>query len=159
MKNLLFILLPLLLLTACKNRQPVSSAPGTPVKWTKIAQGASSGMETESYQLVNDRETWISLWNQLHSTRIPVPTAPPIDFARNSVVACMMGMKFSGGFAISIKQLEQKGNELLLLVEHEGPGKGCFVTEALTQPYYLASIPRTTASLSANKEIKLVDCE
>ena len=160
MNILPFLLLPLLLLpAACKNKQPVSGPPGTTLTWEKIAQDGNSGVEAESYQLINDPESWAALWNQLNSTRFPAPVAPEIDFDRYSVVVCMMGTRVSGGFSVSIRRLEQKGNELLLTVEHAGPGRGCFVTEALTQPYYLASIPQTTASLSVSKEVRQVDCE
>lgn len=153
------LLLPLLIALSCKNSQQVADSAGTPVAWEKLEAGTSSGIETESYQLIQDPKAWSVFWTQLTSNRYPEPSVPTVDFERYSLVACLMGMRPNGGFAISILNLAEKEGELLLEVEHQGPGKGCFMTDALTQPYYLAKIPHTSLPLTVKTTSRQVDCE
>lgn len=160
MKLSTLLLLPALIATmACNNGKKITNSPGTPVEWTKIAENTYSGSETEAYQLIQDEKAWSDFWEQLTSNQYPAPRLPEVNFAEKTIIACVMGMRPNGGFSISIKKLELQANKLLLQVEHKGPGAGCFMTDALTQPYFLATIPRTSAELVTTKVVKLEDCE
>ena len=157
--SVLFFSALICLSMACKNGKQVSKGAATPISWEKIETGNYSGMETESYQLIQDAKSWSVLWEQLTSNRYPAPAVPKVDFTSRSVIACMMGMRPNGGFSISIKSLAKQEGTLLLEVVHMGPGAGCFMTDALTQPYYLASVPRTSGDLNVSKDVVLEDCE
>lgn len=75
---------------------------------------------------------------------------PNVNFEEKTVIAVVMGQKPSGGYAVTLKQLEVRSDSIEFMVEETIPGNNCITTQALTNPYQIIAIGKT------EKEIKFV---
>jgi hypothetical protein len=57
------------------------------------------------------------------------------------------GMKPSGGYDVQIKSIQEKGSDLVVTVDYIDPAPGMGVTQAITNPYVLVSIPATDKNI------------
>ena len=117
------------------------------IDFTTIARGSDSGYQSASQIMVIDNsEQWIDLWQQHTSNTEPPPPVPQVDFTRYSVVAVFAGEQPTGGYSVEILSAETSGSptqeQLAITVEHRQPSAGDFVTEALTYPYHMITIPK-----------------
>lgn len=79
---------------------------------------------------------------------------PPLDFAKEGVLAVYMGQKRTGGYRLSLHQEDvaiAKG-VATVVVRFEEPAAGMMVTQALTSPCLLLRLPR-----EGLREVKVVD--
>ncbi len=74
-----------------------------------------------------------------------------------------LGEQPSGGYAVEIKEIRKKGDNLLVVVEAVGPASSDFVAQVITYPYDVVKLPieelrgiRKVIFLSVNGE-KLVE--
>jgi len=83
---------------------------------------------------------------------------PDIDFNEKTVIAIVMGQKTSGGYSVTLKQLEVEEGEIKFMVEEAVPGENCLVTQALTNPYQIVAIGKTQKSISFVGSTIIDDC-
>lgn len=127
-------------------KQPVSEGKITFEKENFIQEykGAYSGLKERATFIIEDAEEWKKIWNNLTSIYSPPQEVPEIDFARNFAVGVALGEKTSGGYAITIGEIELVGKRLQVIVNQTEPGPGSSggMTLALTQPYHILILPR-----------------
>ncbi|MDX2248863.1 MAG: protease complex subunit PrcB family protein [Bacteroidia bacterium] len=136
----IFIAMIFLFAFACKSPKSAASGEGNLLEAEKIAEGGFCGIEEPSNLLITNVADWEALWAKVTANRSPVPPLPPIDFETKSVLACFIGNQNSGGHSVVIQQVAETGNALNVSLLHTKPGAGCFVTDVLTQPYYIAAV-------------------
>jgi hypothetical protein len=144
----------LLTLLGCRSQQAareVSAPDQTPIAHTVLDQGQYCGIEEAGNVLIRDAEAWATLWQTVAAQRFPVPPQPAVDFSRQVVVASFMGMQRTGGHGIRLDSLHLAGDRLSVGLTHIRPGRGCMVTEALTQPYLLLLVE--AAAVEAHFEV------
>jgi len=91
--------------------------------------------------IINSQEQWNELFG---ATEI----SPEVDFDEKTVIAVVMGQKPSGGYSVSLKQVELQDGKIEFLLNESIPGENCFVTEALTNPYQIIAIEKTDKDIS-----------
>lgn len=96
------------------------------------------GRETESYLVINSQESLNNLFKELY-----IEDFKSVDFAKNNVVALFLGEKNTGGHGIEIESLRTENDTTFIKVKKIKPEPGSMVTQAFTNPYYLAVIPKT----------------
>lgn len=142
----------------------LDSIPGetTPVMYESILLDVEqlSPSETGSYDftersliIAQTESSFTELWEKLHSSMIPTPDRPNVNFEESIVVGAMMGVQQSGGFSIEVVEAAVDQDYLWIRTEEKEPGEDCAVTDVLTSPYHLVKIPRAPAE---NKEPRLV---
>lgn len=107
-----------------------------------LARGAYSGIGERQVVLISDRGVWEAHWQRHAGNLVPVPPAPAVDFVREAVVAAYMGEQRTGGYSVEITRVTLDGKTLRVRINETSPGPGAVVTQALTQPFHLAAIPR-----------------
>ena len=108
----------------------------------KSENGRFIHIERGNY-IINSEAEWDEIFGKMD-------VEPNVDFSSKTVIAVVMGQKPTGGYSVSLKQLEITENEIQFLVEEEVPGTNCVVTQMITNPYQLIAIDKT------EKEIKFV---
>ncbi|MEM7258241.1 MAG: protease complex subunit PrcB family protein [Pseudomonadota bacterium] len=63
-----------------------------------------------------------------------------VDFTNQKVVLLDMGQRNTGGWQISIRSVTENADTVQVNAEFTGPGEDCLATQALTNPYLLATI-------------------
>jgi hypothetical protein len=105
--------------------------------FTILKESAYGGREKESNEVVTNDKDFEKL-----TTELGINDAQKVDFDKNNVVALFMGQKRSGGYSITVQNVNVKDDTAEVLVVKHYPGGGA-VTMALTNPYCIAVIPKT----------------
>jgi hypothetical protein len=168
-KMIVSIFCCILLLGACKSQQNSGSEEKTADKAepktevleiTQLAAGGYSGVNEASNKMITSMEEFYELWKQTYANRRPQPAIPEVNFEESVVIACFMGMRNTGGFAIKVSEVRKSGTTLEVVITQSSPGRNCMVTEALTQPFYIGKVSKgdiKDASFSTKSET--VECD
>ncbi|HPQ70466.1 MAG TPA: protease complex subunit PrcB family protein [bacterium] len=121
-------------------------------------EGRHSGFHKPGRVVVLTAEKWPTLWQYMNASVIEKPPLPPLDFDKHIVIAVYMGLRSTGGFAISIDQVALVGDHLEVTVQQTTPQPGQMVTQSLTQPYSVVVIPRVIGgkTIAADTPIKFI---
>lgn len=103
-----------------------------------LSESAYQGKETKSYEVIKDKAALEKLYEAINDTQVP-----KIDFSKERVVALFMGQRNTGGHAIKVKNVTEKGGKIYVDVEETSPGSGDIVTMALTNPFTIVKINST----------------
>ena len=135
--------------TAIYVQRAVGSDPGafrptpTELTWEVMARGnQAQGFDGPSYQMVANEAQLLELWNRAHSAQLTVPTAPRVDFQRETVVALFVGRKSTGGYSVDVRQVSEENGELYIDVAFSSPAPGAITTQALTSPWVMVRVLR-----------------
>lgn len=146
-RSVIFSLLPLL--AACAATPENHNMP-----MTELARGAYSQLTVERMQVIRDAGTLAELWSQAQ-VRDPVP---PIDFEEQMVVLAALGERRTGGYRVDILRVAETETGLVVHVQVSTPGRGCMVTQALTQPYHFVAVPASDAPVDFEVSHQRVSC-
>lgn len=153
---------------ACKSKKPVTDTAemndtpisGTPVEMRSLASGPYCGINEVMNKLITTEAEWKEVWKVFGSNRMPAPDRPQVNFDEQYVIACVMGTRNSGGHSAKVTAVSQSGSELHVAVKYTSPGKGCFTTDALTQPFEFVLVPsKDVSSAKFNVSEVTEDCE
>jgi protease stability complex PrcB-like protein len=125
-----------LLLASCT----ACAAVGVAVPFATLAKGLSSGVAEPAQLVVRSPTDWVALWGR--HTRTQTAPPPPVDFARDMVVALFLGERPTGGYAVEITQIERTDASLSIRYRTTRPDPSAIRTQALTQPFHLIKLPR-----------------
>lgn len=121
---------------ACRVAEPArAAAPAEIVQWS----GAQSSVTHAAQRVLRDAAAWNAFW-------LAVSQAAPraFDPAREMAVAVFLGERRTGGYAVRIVSAEPHDGQLVVTYEESPPPAGSMVTQALTYPWTLAVLPRST---------------
>lgn len=93
------------------------------------------------FVLVTGPNAWTTLLRQQRGQ----PGAwPAVDWEHEVVLIALMGGKRTGGYRITIKDVQVKEGEVLVRVEELSPQPGEMVIQVLTSPFHVVTVPRET---------------
>jgi hypothetical protein len=130
------VLALLILSPAINHSESLSGA--TPVTFTTIGRGDSSGIEDRREVVVRTQAEWKKLWQE-HAPNQPLPS---VDFAKSMVVGIFAGSRNTGGHEIAIASIEKTGSDLVVTWRESSPGRRDIVTQMLTFPHHLVRFER-----------------
>jgi len=114
-----------------------------------LAKGQHSDRTKQGAVVARDADSFTRLWNGLQAGGQP-GRAPAVDFKQEMVIAVFLGQKPTGGYAVEVTGVRQKGKRLVVEARVRQPDPGGFVTQALTQPYELVAVKRSNLPVSLN---------
>ncbi len=103
------------------------------------------------------KEDFAKIWKMAHGTN--GPNLPEVDFSKEYVVGVFAGQKSTGGNAIAIASIKDMGDVRTVAINLIKPGTDCMVTQSLTNPYQIATIPFSDASLTHADTEVVTSCE
>lgn len=106
-------------------------------------QGFFSEATEPQEWVIADPETWAAVWHQTNPG-IPPSPVPAIDFSRSMVIGAALGQRMTGGYEVRITEIVEQAGELVVRVEQVAPPPDAMTIAALTQPFHLVQIPRST---------------
>jgi len=107
-----------------------------------IEKGDQSNVDDARQVVIRDAAAWRTLWQQ-HAPDRPLP---PVDFAKESVVAMFMGSRPTAGYNITILSATEGGGALIVTYRETRPAAGGVIAQVLTFPYHIVAIPKATAT-------------
>lgn len=108
---------------------------GTDVK------GDVSGITGKRLQVIRDINTFTDLWVDHAAGFAPQPAQPVVAFGTDMVVAAFMGERETDGYAVTIEDIRENNEFIVVEIELETPGDNCAVTQVLTQPHHVIVLP------------------
>jgi PrcB C-terminal len=116
---------------------------GTPVTFTTIGEGQTSGIEDRKEVVVRTPAEWKKLWAE----HAPDQTMPSVDFSKSMVVGVFLGSRTSGGYRATIVSIDSQGTDLLVTWREDRPGRDEIVTQVLTFPFHIVRLAQTPGNV------------
>ena len=128
------------------------------VPFAVIDKGYTSGDITsrKNYRIHTPAELQ-ELWRMVYG--VDAPSAPPVDFTEDEVIAVFDGTHSSGGFGISIVEVRDSGLTRVVRIRHSEPGEGCITTQAIASPFEIVILPKSNSSIAREDVIETVCCQ
>jgi hypothetical protein len=114
------------------------------VQYSILESGDTAALDYREPTLVimsNAKELGI-FYRRLHSTKVPRPDTPMVDFSTRRVVFVSYGRQTTAGYAIELLDVYIKGNVLVLEALFSTPLKDSMQAQVITHPYLLLSVSR-----------------
>ena len=108
-----------------------------------ILSGTFCAIDTKREAVINNKEEYDRLMQDVYSNLDQVPKTPVVNFEKNTLVAVFSGAKNSGGYMVNIDSVTEGSKNLTVYVTETKPGKSCVVTDAITKPFVIVKIPKT----------------
>ncbi len=108
---------------------------GTDVK------GDLSGITGKRLQVIRDINTFTEFWADHAAGFAPQPAQPEVAFGADMVVAAFMGQRTTGGYAVTVEDVRENNEFIVVEIELETPGDNCAPTQAVTQPHHVIVLP------------------
>lgn len=118
----------------------------TPIEFTTIGKGELHGNREEDIQeqniVISDTESWIELMEQMNSSNNVTEsfTETNIDFSSFMVIAVFDEIQQYGGYSISITDVVENKNDIIVSVENKSEGG---INPVVNQPFHIVKIPIT----------------
>ncbi len=128
--------------------EPAPEEPAVPQRrFEVIASGQQSAVRVPIARAVTSPDLWTDVWAAVHANRHPQPERPPVDFGSETVVVLLLGERRTGGYEVRIAGVRSHNGVVEVDVEVEAPAADDMVTQALTAPYLIATIPYRDADV------------
>ena len=83
---------------------------------------------------------------------------PDIDFAKTTVVAVYAGEKSTGGYSITVSNVQEYASVVMVDVTTTSPGASCSTTQSITYPYAVVSFKNTGKPVQFSQHINEQSC-
>lgn len=126
----------------CDGSRLILTAGKIPVPLKTVKRGQHSGVREPLQTVIRTRPQWKSLWKRHSVTGVHPTPAPAIDFATEIVVGIFLGEKRTGGYDVEIIRAERRDSTLFVYYREKSPSPDMMLTQVITQPYHLVTVPR-----------------
>jgi hypothetical protein len=123
---------------------PIPAIESVTIPFTTVAQGSNSSISVPNKLVITTSGQWQQLWQDMHSSRAPIPALPTIDFDTTMVIAVFAGEHPTAGYSITITQITDEGDHIQVNVKTTQPAAGGMTLQVLTQPYHLVQLAKST---------------
>lgn len=136
----------------------LSADQAVPVSFAVLAEGtnASSVSERKNFAVYTE-EDFARLWAMAYGT--DGGTMPSIDFDTQYVIGVFAGEKSSGGHTIEVASVTDASSIRTVSMALTRPGEGCMVSQALTSPFQLISVPVSDRELARTETEVVTVCQ
>jgi hypothetical protein len=115
-----------------------------PVHFEEVEQGFYCGLTARVNYIIEDNDTWNTLWTDMHNISSQVPELPNVNFTTEVVIAVFLGSFPTGGYIAEITGIMSDEGHISVVVREQHPGENCGVTMAVTQPYHIVKASITS---------------
>jgi len=129
------------------------------ISFDEVDTGGYSGIGIRINYVIDDLETWETLWNDIHNTSTVTPETPYVNFTSEVIIAVFLGEFATGGYVAQITRISVSTTGLIVHIREEHPGPSCIVTMSITRPYLIVKAAiDSTQSIEFEYEIVIRNC-
>lgn len=129
---------------SCKSYQDPSTENMTIIHQSELTGNGEEGIKG-SYHVIENKKDWDLLEEKMNSINDQRIKMDPVNYKSEMVIALFSDVINSGGHSIAIKDITKKDNKIIINVEELSPSG--LATSVMTQPYYIAKIPKTDKTI------------
>lgn len=113
------------------------------VSFSSIQKGEvpPHGNNAARVSVIRNEPEWSKFWDLLYANYLPKPARPSVNFSERVVVAVVDAPRSTGGYSITITDIEPNPSGITVSSSQVSPGPACMVTQALTQPFHIVTTP------------------
>ena len=115
-------------------------------------------VERKNY-IFRDDQDYRAFWELVHGTQPGSRIPPIVSFTRNDVIAIVSGVQTTGGYSIRVDEIRETPEERIVEIVRMMPEENCIVTQALTNPYHMVVVQKTSKPLRAVEIEEVIACE
>lgn len=115
------------------------------IEYSYIVKKDYGGSETKSHTIIDNYTDLLKSVETINLTEEETDALVNIDFKNNKVLIAHIGQKNTGGYSISIDKMYNENGVLHIKLLETKPEKGGMVTMALTNPFFIAIIPKLSS--------------
>lgn len=94
---------------------------------------------------VKTQEELAELWEQTY--HFDGPDMPLVNFETHQILAVFDGTHPSGGYDVRVEKIVDDGQNRHVTITHVSPSETCVVSDAITSPFELVIVPKSTARI------------
>ena len=113
------------------------------ISFRTLDQGTYSCLTPATNLVIRRPADWETLWQRYQGMMEPPAPVPAVDFEKEMVVAVMMGLKPTGGYAIRIERIEPTHDTLKIFIAQQTPGPDSIVTQCFTAPFHFVAVAKS----------------
>lgn len=133
------LVLAVVVSSACVRARKTERPPDAP---RSIAYGYHTGLTAPLQSVIRTAHDWNELWTRHHSTVLPCPPLPKVDFTREMVLCVTLGLRPTGGYGVRITGTRIEGGEMIVVALETRPNSGAIVPMVVSHPYEFVRVPR-----------------
>lgn len=138
----ILILLPLLLLTACKTVVSETKVPSKNIPFQELITNSHSNFTEQIYLIVETPEVLQEIFATINSTRKPGIPVPKVDFEKESIAFINIGETSTGGHSVTVTEIIEMEDKLVIYCEGKGPRAGDYATMVITSPFSMVKFKK-----------------
>lgn len=127
---------------------PTSAGTAQQAPFRTLARGSASGYQEPGRLVFQDEAGWAAFWQEHGSTSLPPPERPAVDFARETVVAVLLGAKGNTCWAVEVTDATQGSGGARVEVTTYEPPRDAVCGMAITYPHHVVAIPKTAGGVT-----------
>ncbi|MDO8508968.1 MAG: protease complex subunit PrcB family protein [Nanoarchaeota archaeon] len=139
----IIIVISVFYLDIVKTPQETEKKPGE-LSFKVLLEGTQNSLSQKQTRIAKSTTDWTKLWGEMFPEQI-LPSSP--NFQEETIIALFLGEKPTGGYSIKVEKMINHLFYIEAIVKESTPGENCLLTQALTQPYTLVSIPKTNKQI------------
>lgn len=109
-----------------------------------IYKSSYLGKSEKGFELIQTYKSYCELIKRLELEEVEDEDFFDIDFSNQSILVVYLGERNTGGYSIDISNIYWNKNNLIVQTSETKPQKGEMVTMAITNPYCIVKIPKTS---------------
>ncbi len=118
----------------------ISAEVAEDISFTVIAEGVNAtGVTARKNFAVYEEGEFERLWTMIYGE--DAPDMPDVDFDEEYVIGVFAGEKSTGGHRIAVDAITDENAVRNVAITIETPSRDCLVTETLTSPFQLVTVP------------------
>lgn len=117
------------------------------IKYDVIQEHAIGGRTDKDIVVISDKNTLEKIYDDLNLNQDPNYEVPDIDFNAELVIVFFMGEKNTGGYSISVKDINETNEYVFINYQEKGPKPTDMVTMVITQPYCIIKTKKPSKEL------------
>ncbi|HUY62307.1 MAG TPA: protease complex subunit PrcB family protein [Candidatus Paceibacterota bacterium] len=129
-------------------------AAAVAVPFEELVAGTHSSVSARVDYLITSASELNQLWTMLGTT----DKMPSVDFTNDEIIAVFAGQKPTSGYSIAVSKIEDDGAARTVIVDLTQPGSGCATATALTDPYQIVQVPKTSLPLTHEDQTSTANC-
>ena len=123
----------------------ISVACATPqhLPLLKVEAGTLSNVETRSFRVVSDLESFRQLYATIHGQVLPPPTPPAVDFDSHIALLVFLGRRSTGGHRVGFGDTAEVSDGIATVpIVEQSPPANAALAQVVTTPYAIAMLGR-----------------
>lgn len=129
------------------------------IPFEEIGRGWECSIETRVNYVIEDLDTWNTLWTNMWIWGTYLPELPFVNFTSEVVFAVFLGEFYTGGYSAKITRITLSEDGLEVHIREVHPNPHCGVTMAFTYPYCIVKAAvKPVPSVSFEYNLVISNC-